>query len=55
MSMSHHSPCSLIGAVLVVATYPNVKNVDNSPEVVREMAELRDALQACEAANPSCS
>jgi len=40
----------LIGALLVVATYPNVKNVDNLPEILREMAELRDTLQACEAA-----
>ena len=41
----------LIGALLVVAmNSTNVRNVDNSPKILREMAELREALQVCEAA-----
>ena len=44
---------AMLVGVLLIATFKlaNVKHVDASAEALREMAELRQALQRCEARN----
>ena len=39
------------GLLLATLKLANVKHVDTSAEALREMAELREALQVCEATN----